>query len=275
MLTRLDAFRPHALLLTLPVTLLWTPQLGVALGAVVVLAHAAGVLFLSATWTRRDLAASLDPRLGLSRDRFSVDREALDLAASMIGIFCAAMVVVLLVAAFPVGVYAVFALASGWWVSTLPRAKRYVRLEVIAPAALLIGPAMLLRAPAWRGHESDAITAAAHATAWFVGALLLVQMLVAMTRDREADAAAGVSTTASALTREGSVVLIALIYATITLLAALGAWSGWWGVAPVLLAGWTSTAVVALLCVRWDSWAVGLGAVGGGMAAFSAAFAAI
>jgi len=275
MLTRLDAFRPHALLLTLPVTLLWTPQLGVALGAVVVLTHAAGVLFLSSTWTRRDLASSLDPRLGLTRDRFSVDREALDLASSMLGIFCVALVVVLLIAAFPVGVYAVFALASGWWVSSLPPAKRFVRLEVIAPAALLIGPAMLLRAPAWRGHNADAITAAAHATSWFVGALLLAQMLVVMTRDREADAAAGVTTTASALTREGAVVLVGLIYATITLLAALGAWGGWWGVAPVLFAGWTSTAVVALLCVRWDSWAAGVAAVGGGLAAFSAAFAAI
>jgi len=275
MLTRLDAYRPHALLLTLPVTLLWTPQLGVALGAVVVLAHAAGVLFLSALWTRRDLAASLDPRLGLGRDRFGVDREALDLVGPMLGIFCGALLLVLLVAAFPVGLYGVFVLVSGVWIASLSRAKRFVRLEIIAPAALLIAPAMLLRAPAWRGHEGVALTAAAHAAAWLVGFLLLGQLLIAMTRDRVADRAAGVNTTVSLMTREGAIVLVAVVYATVALLATLGAVYGWWGVVPVLLAGWTSTAVVALLCVRWDNWASGFAAIGGGLIAFAAAFGAI
>ena len=120
-----------------------------------------------------------------------------------------------------------------------------------------------------------ALTAASHAVAWLVGVLLLGQMLIAMTRDREVDKAAGVNTTVSVMSREGAIVLIGFIYAGVALLAALGAVYGWWGVMPLLFAGWTSTAVVALLCVRWDSWAAGCAALGGGLVAFAAAFGAI
>ncbi len=273
MLARLDAYRPHALLLTVPVTLLWTSELGVAMGAVVVLLHAAAVLFLSAHWTRRDLAAALDPRLALTRDRFSVDRETLDLAAALLAVVCVTLTITLLIAAFPVGLYAAFVLASALWIASLPARKRYVRLEVIAPVVLLIAPAMLLRAPAWRDDAAPAISAAAHAVAWLVGALMLAQILLTMTRDREADRAAGVYTSISVLSRPAAVGVVAFVFFAITLLAAIGV--AWWGALPLLFAGWTAAAVLALLCVRWDSWAVSAGALGGGLTAITAALAVI
>lgn len=275
MLARLDAFRPHALLLTLPVTLLWTPQLGVGVGAVVVLAHATGLLFLSGVLTKRDLSEALDTRLGMARDRFSVDHDALDLVTGLLGVVTAALVVVLLIVSFAIGVYAVFVALSALWITTLPGKKRYVRMELIAPAALIVAPAMLLRADAWRGVDAGAISPAAHGAAWLIGALMLAHIVLLMTRDRAIDQAKGVTTTASAMTREGGVVYVGIVYAGASLLAALGAGAGWWGIAPVLLAGWTLCAVLVLLCLRWDSWAVGAGAVGGGLVAFTTAFGAI
>ena len=162
MLARLEIVRPYALALTVPVTLLWTAALGPFLGSLVVAAHAAAVLFLGAWWVRQDLARGLHPRLGLARDRFTIDREALDLAAPLLGLLTALFVLILLIAAPALGLYAVLLLAAGLWNASLGPARRYVMIEVITPVALLIGPAALLRAPAWRG-EAGAISPAAHA----------------------------------------------------------------------------------------------------------------
>jgi len=272
MLARLEIVRPYALALTVPVTLLWTAALGPFLGSLVVAAHAAAVLFLSAWWVREDLARGLHPRLGLARDRFTIDREALDVAAPLLGLLTAAFLLVLLFAAPMLALYAILLLAAGLWNASLGPARRYVMIEVIAPVALLIGPAALLRAPAWRG-EPGAISAGAHAAAWLVGAMLLTQILIAMTRDRERDRAAGVVTTAAKLSRPAAIATIIAALAALTLLAGLGA--AWWTAAPAVFLGWTSTAVVALLCVRWDDWAAGAAALGFGLTAIVTAAQAI
>jgi len=272
MLARLEIVRPYALALTVPVTLLWTAALGPFLGSLVVAAHAAAVLFLSAWWVREDLARGLHPRLGLARDRFAIDRDDLDLAASLLGLLTATLVLTLVIAAPAIGLFAAVLVAAGLWNASLRPSRRYAMIEVITPVALLIGPAALLRAPAWRG-EPAAISAAAHAAAWLVGAMLLTQLLIAMTRDRERDRAAGVVTTAAKLSRPAAIATITAALAALTLLAGLGA--PWWTAAPAVLLGWTSTAVVALLCVRWDDWAAGAAATGFGLTAIVTAAQAI
>ncbi len=275
MLTRFDAYRPYALLLTVPVTLLWTPALGAFLGAIVVTTHALAVLFLAAWWTRRDLERGLNPRLGLISDRFSVDREALDLAAPMLGLFALILTLVLIFTAPAAGFYAAFIILAGVWHAALAPPRRFSMIELIAPAALIIGPAMLLRAPAWRGDAINAISPAAHAAAWLIGALMLAQLLITMLRDRNADRAANITTSLTSISRSSSIAIIALTFTAITLLAALGAGAHWWGIAPVLFTGWTSTATIALLCIRWDSWAVGTATIGGALTAITTALSAI
>ena len=91
----------------------------------------------------------------------------------------------------------------------------------------------------------------------------------------EADRTAAIKTSVTSISRNSAIAVIALTFTAITLLAALGSGAGWWGVAPVLFTGWTSTAAIALLCVRWDSWAVGTATLGGGLTAITVALSAI
>ena len=69
--------------------------------------------------------------------------------------------------------------------------------------------------------------------------MLLTQLLIAMTRDRERDRAAGVVTTAAKLSRPAAITTIIAALTALTLLAGLGA--AWWTAAPAVLLGWTST----------------------------------
>lgn len=271
MFARIDALKPHALLLTVPVTLLWSSHFGVAVGTIVVTLHACGVLFLGAWWTRRDLDRGLSPRLGLCRDRFAVDRELLDLAAPLLGLQVIVLTLVLLFLAPAVGLYALAVLAAGMWNASLRPARRFVMVETIVPVALLVGPAMLLRVPAWEGNPDAATSPGTHAVAWLAGALMLWTVLATMTRDRQADVAAGIVTTVSKRSHESAVALLAIWSLAIPLLTGIGVAAGWWGPAPVVLAAWTSTAVVALFCLRWDSWGAGVAIAGAGLVAMTAA----
>ena len=256
MLSRTETLRPYILLMTVPATLLWSRALGPVLGPAVIVTHACALLFLSAWWVRRDLSRGMDPRLGLVRDRFGVDRETLEIATPLFGLVTAALLIVLLGLDGWTGLYAVLVVAAGLWHAGLGPAKRYVMIESVVHVAFIIGPAMLLRAPAWRGEPAGALGSAALAGAWLIGAGVLITILAAMTRDRAADRAAGVVTTASRLSRPAAVAVLIVWSAAVTLLAGIGAAAGWWGVSAVVLTGWTSTAVVAFFCARWDSWGV-------------------
>jgi hypothetical protein len=266
---RLDAFRPYLLLFTLPVAALWAPALGTWGGVVAATLLAVGGLFISSWWTRADLARGHHPRLALTRDRFAVDRDALDMALPMFAALTAAMLVALLLLAPLAGLYALAILAAGLWNATLTARRRQALLEAIIPVALLIGPAMLLRAPAWQDQPEPAIPPAAHAAAWLAGLALALCVVACMTRDREADLAAGADTIATKLSRPGAVAIVALLGAGVTLLAGLGA-IGWWGVTPVILSGWTGAAVIAGFIARWDGWAIATAIYGYGLVTLAA-----
>lgn len=274
MLSRTETLRPYILVLTVPATLLWSRALGPVLGPAVIVTHACSLLFLSAWWVRRDLARGMDPRLGLVRDRFGIDRETLEIATPLFGLVTAALVIVLLGLRFWLGLYAAFVIAAGIWHAGLGPAKRFVMLESVVPVAFLIGPAMLLRAPAWRGEPAGALGSAALAGAWLIGAGVLITILAAMTRDRDADRAAGVVTTASRLSRPAAIALLVVWSTAVTLLAGIGAAAGWWGIAAVVFTGWTGTAVVAFFCARWDSWGVTASMLGYSLTAVAVAVTA-
>lgn len=263
MTSRLDAFRPYALLITAPPTLLWAPALGAAAGAVMVALHACGVLLASAWWTRRDLERGLDPRLAIRRDRFAIDRDALEVATPLLAALFLVLLLALLILHVFAGLYALAVALVALWNINLPLRRRYVLVEILIPALLLIAPAMLLRAPAWRDEapaELAAITPAAHAAAWLAAASLLACILAMFIRDQNVDRRAGAVTIATKITRETALSLLAVWTAAITLLAGIGV--AWWGPAPIVAAGWTAAAALVLFVTRWDAWAVGAAVIG-------------
>jgi hypothetical protein len=262
MTSRFDAFRPYALLITAPPTLLWAPALGAAAGSVMVALHACGVLLASAWWTRRDLQRGFDPRLALRRDRFLIDRETLEVATPLLVALFLVLLVALLILDLSAGLYALLVALVALWNINLPVRRRYVLIEILIPALLLIAPAMLLRAPAWDAEPSlqHAITPAAHAATWLAAAGLLACILAALIRDQVADRRAGAVTIATKITRETAISVLAVWTAAITLLAGIGV--GWWGAAPIVAAGWTAAATLVLFVTRWDAWAVGAAIIG-------------
>jgi|GEM_PF-6730202 len=271
---RLDAFRPYLPLFTLPACALWAPALGSWGVVVAATLLVCGGFFVSAWWTRADLARGQHPRLALTRDRFAVDRDTLDTALPLLAAITAALLLALLILAPPAGLYALLALAFAMWNATISTRRRQTLLEAIIPVGLVIGPAMLLRAPAWQDQPEPAISSAAHAAAWLSGLALAACLITSMTRDREADLAVGSETIATKLSRPGAVAVVATLGAGVTLLAGLGA-VGWWGVAPVILSGWTGAAVAAALVARWDGWAVAISIYGYGLVALVAGAGAL
>ncbi len=294
MLRAIETLRVYALALTIPATLLWARTLGPATASLLVAVHAAIVLFYGAWSVRRDLSDGVEPRLGVVRRRSAVSPIVADSAVTIGFVMCALLGLALLVSNFWIGVGALLAFAAAVWHGAQPRRDRLVRVELIAPAGLLIGPGLLFRLHAWEPAalvaameptpggpaelaplvapvvRPEVISAGALAATMFAGAVLLVYLLLCLVRDRQADLRDGFETTATRFPRGVAVALGWAWTLGVTLLAVVGVGAGWWGWPTGAIAAWASAAVVAALATGRDGSAVAIWAVGGSAASLAA-----
>jgi len=246
----IETFRAYALLLTAPLTLAWAGSLGVAVGPLVVMLHACGLLLVMGVLVRSEHGRGAAPRLGIVRDRESVSEDALEAGLPALWLLTAGQVVGLLIARPWMGLASALWIGGAVWWARSNRRSKYALTEVIAPVVLLIGPAMLLRAPAWRGEESGVISGEALAGAFLAGVALGLVILLALARDRVADLAAGLETTATRLGRTGSAALVWGWALTMMTLASMGAGAGWWHWSAAALAAWAGVCAIGLVSLN-------------------------
>lgn len=294
MLRAIETLRVYALALTVPATLLWARTLGPATASLLVAAHAVIVLFYGAWSVRHDLADGVEPRLGVVRRRSAVSPIVADTGVTIGFGICALLALALVVSNFWIGIGAVLAFAAAVWHGSQPRRDRLVRVELIAPVGLLVGPGLLFRMHSWEPAalvaameptpggpaelaplvapvvRPEVISAGALAATLLAGAVLLVYLLLCLLRDREADRRDGFVTTATKFPRGAAVALVWAWTLGVTLLAVIGVGAGWWAWPAGAIAAWASAAVVAAITAGSDGLAVGLWAAGGSAASLIA-----
>jgi len=267
-MTWLRSSRVWVLLLTLPQAAMWSTVHGSGRNWMI----AAHTLIALTFFLNLDLAAltnGRDPRLSLTRSRFSINTTHAELLRT---IAVSVFIIVWLGLLFADVGLALFAAAAMLLIlirtdaANLQRgSSRLVLCELVIPATTLILPALLIGSWEW-GRQLDvsvdgsvALTGLdAHTGAMganligsaVTGALLLgTFILLCLIRDLDADESDGLTTTATLLGRDWAV-LYALIWIGATISwSAYAVGSGWW-----LPGGWIIGAIIAVasLIVVWS-----------------------
>ncbi len=275
MIRALETLRWYLLVFTLPLALVWSRSLPPTEGAIVVVLQSCLVLLWVANSSRSELIAGFEPRLSALRGREFIDRELLDIATPVLLLLTALLTLVLLIAHPWMGLFALAVALVALRQSRLDPRRKFRSVELLIPLLLIIGPAMLLRMPAWFVGDAEAaeslvvISTPVLAASWLNGALLATLIMLALIRDRASDASQGVETSATRLGRAASCVVAWAWMGGIIALAAMGAGWGWWHWLIPMLAGWTALAASASIASRCDDYAVGFAITGYGVTALA------
>lgn len=232
-------------------------------GTLMVVAHALLVLCYFVNFTDATIDAGQDPRLALLRDRVMYSRRATEIARHVIAGLTVIVGVLLVVSEFWVGVLTLVVLALILLTRGGLTRRKLELAEVVAPAAILIAPMVVLKsfargavkAAEAKGAESAetavALSDQALAATWLGAIMLAVYVLLCLLRDEAADRGLGLRTTVTLLGRTGGTVFLFVWMALGVALAMWGSTHGMWdwkigvvvGVASAI-AAWTTAARV-------------------------------
>jgi len=254
-----STWRLPLLLLVTPMAIVWarSPSSG---GALMVIAHALLVLFYALSLDGAFLREGLDPRLGLSRDRFAIDPQRLSGARSLVAFALVLVTLGLLFVSLRVGVLAgavgvLIALTTGSARSG-GGSRRFFLAELVWAVVALVGPALFIglagwSVPAGEPGATERVMPEADVAGTIVAAFMLGgYILLCLIRDERVDRIDGLRTTATVFTRGGAAGLLAIWALGAAALSAWGSAEGSWSWPVPAVCAWT-----ALLTF----WAVGAG----------------
>lgn len=269
----IESTRLYWLLPVTPYAAVWarSPHSG---GWLMVVAYSLLILFywlgLDAAFMRR----GREPRLALVRDRFRVDPLLVPIARTVAGLALAVSVAALLIVATRIGVVLAVAAVVAALLGRVPRNRsRFFLAEWVWAVVALIGPAVFIglwgwSPPAGLAEPPSLVMPARDVAGTIVGGLMLGGfVLLCLVRDEVIDRAAGLRTTATALTRGGAVGLLALWAFGAAGLAVWGVSEDAWGWGAGAACAWTALLALWALGARRDGLAAGVWFVGASVTA--------
>ncbi len=241
LLRALRSLRIDLLALTLPYAIIWA-QTSHSGGVVMAVAFSLLVLLFALSLDLNLLTLGMDPRVSTARDRFQFNVELVERARSLL---LAAVAVVALVLVFVQWGLAVFVLLAAVATVVFLRdgidragARRLLLAEWLWPLGMLLTPMAIIGLWQWSDRQSGSSASpgsalaldAAAVGATFLGALLLAGFVLAsLMRSENADRAAGLKTTPSAVGRPAAEASLFLILGAAVILSIAGVAAGWWG----------------------------------------------
>ncbi|TVQ60898.1 MAG: hypothetical protein EA379_07380 [Phycisphaerales bacterium] len=256
--------RLDMLFFSVPYAFVWARALGAstdglaASGPLILGAHAALLLLALLLSDTREAEAGREPRLMLWRDRFVLDADAQSGGVPVLALIASVLTLVLLVVDPAAGLYMILGAAVLLWHGTRAMRRKYVLIELAAPALVLAVPGLLVATrllsrarDMYVGEMDDVAAPTAHALAAqaavhpVLGASLLgavalgLFVMLCLLRDAPMDESEGVGSVAAAVGRPGARALAWVWAVAAVLLASMGAgWQWWgWGVAAALGVG--------------------------------------
>lgn len=263
----IETWRLPLLLLVTPMAIVWARSPGSG-GALMVIAHALLVLLYALSLDAAFMREGLDPRLGLTRDRFRIDPLRSRGARTLVAVALVPVAIGLLVIAPRIGVLTVAAaviIALSTANARGPGAsRRFFLAEVVWAVVALIGPALFIGLAGWNAGRNATeppvgVMPEADVAGTLVAALMLGgYILLCLIRDERIDRIDGQRTTATVITRPGAAGLLAVWALGAVALAAWGAAAGSWDWPVAAVCAWAALLTFWALGAERDSLAVGL-----------------
>lgn len=277
------SIRWGALLFSVPYSALWAMALiddgRDASAILLVVVHAAGLLWGLAWSDKVDVARGLLPRAGALQPSSLLGADPGGAAMSILGFMALAPALVLVVIDWRAGAAMLAMLVGLGLYATARRRRKLALAEILLPLIVLIAPALILgEGPRWtlpalpddaaqppppEGAVMGELFGAPILAATSLGAVILgLIILLAMLRDRLRDRADGLRTTVSRMGENGGAVLAAMWLVVPVLLASMGAGWGWWSwIVPALVGVVGAWSAGAMAHADWRAaalrWAVG------------------